>query len=99
MFLSVFGVSGLCFSVISFVWIILMEINNLDMEKKYRFSIIMEFEEERDGDWLRWVKRVLESCGLWCGYVKGKFFVEMVTEERFKFVKVSGDKRVIRGLR
>ncbi|KAF3536501.1 hypothetical protein F2Q69_00021524 [Brassica cretica] len=97
------------------------------MKKKHRSSTIMELEEERDGDWSRWAKRALESCGLWCGHVKGKPLVEMATEEgqtrnlkgedeadqettlesgieeayveRSKLVKVSGDKRVIRGLR
>ncbi|KAF3538398.1 hypothetical protein F2Q69_00022866 [Brassica cretica] len=34
-----------------------------------------------DGDWSRWAKRALESCGLWCGHVKGKPLVEMATEE------------------
>ena len=58
-----------------------METNNLDMEKKHRSSTIMELEEERDGDWSRWAKRALESCGLWCGHVKGKPLVEMATEE------------------
>ncbi|KAL0641218.1 hypothetical protein Bca4012_103077 [Brassica carinata] len=104
-----------------------METNSLDMERKHRSSTIMELEEERDGDWSRWAKRALESCGLWCGHVKGKPLVEMATEEgqtrnlkgedeadqettlesgieeayveRSKLVKVSGDKRVIRGLR
>ncbi|KAL0641299.1 hypothetical protein Bca4012_102867 [Brassica carinata] len=58
------------------------------MEMKHRSSTTMELEEERDGDWSRWAKRALESCGLWCGHVKGKPLVEMATEER-----------VIRGLR
>ena len=81
-FLSVLGDSGLCSSVTRLVWIFLMETNNLDMEKKHRSSTIMELEEERDGDWSRWAKRALESCGLWCGHVKGKPLVEMATEER-----------------
>ena len=62
MFLSVLGDSGLCSSVTSLVWIILMETNNLDMEKKHRSSTIMELEEER---W-RLVKMGKESFGkLW----------------------------------
>ncbi|KAL0641693.1 hypothetical protein Bca4012_102979 [Brassica carinata] len=76
-----------------------MDSNYLNMEMKHRSSTTMELEEERDGDWSRWAKRALESCGLWCGHVKGKPLVEMATEERSKLVKVSGDKRVIRGLR
>ena len=76
-----------------------MDSNYLNIEMKQRSSTTMELEEERDGDWSRWAKRALESCGLWCGHVKGKPLVEMATEERSKLVKVSGDKRVIRGLR
>ncbi|KAL0641591.1 hypothetical protein Bca4012_103035 [Brassica carinata] len=65
-----------------------MDSNYLNIEMKQRSSTTMELEEERDGDWSRWAKRALGSCGLWCGHVKGKPLVEMATEER-----------VIRGLR
>ncbi|KAL0641392.1 hypothetical protein Bca4012_102577 [Brassica carinata] len=58
------------------------------MEMKHRSSTTMELEEERDGDWSRWAKRALESCGLWSSHGKGKPFMEMATEEG-----------VIRGLR
>ncbi|KAF2600275.1 hypothetical protein F2Q68_00010395 [Brassica cretica] len=42
---------------------------------------LVQPEEERDGDWSRWAKRALESCGLWCGHVKGKPLMKMATEE------------------
>ncbi|KAG5397483.1 hypothetical protein IGI04_019297 [Brassica rapa subsp. trilocularis] len=58
-----------------------MDSNYLNMEMKHISSTTMELEEERDGDWSRWAKRALESCGLWCGHVKGKPLVEMATEE------------------
>ncbi|KAG5411056.1 hypothetical protein IGI04_007375 [Brassica rapa subsp. trilocularis] len=60
---------------------ILMDSNYLNMEMKHRSSTTMELEEERDGDWSRWAKRALESCGLWSSHGKGKPFMEMATEE------------------
>ncbi|KAF3538396.1 hypothetical protein F2Q69_00022864 [Brassica cretica] len=60
-------------------------------------DLVQPWREERDGDWSRRAKRALESCGLWCGQVKGKPLVEMTTEEgQTRNLK---DKRVIRGLR
>ncbi|KAG5373645.1 hypothetical protein IGI04_043039 [Brassica rapa subsp. trilocularis] len=58
-----------------------MDSNYLDMEMKHRSSTTMELEEERHGDWSRWAKRALESCGLWSSHGKGKPFMEMATEE------------------
>ncbi|WZY94100.1 hypothetical protein YC2023_066429 [Brassica napus] len=58
-----------------------MDSNYLNMEMKHRSSTTMELEEERDGDWSRWAKRALESCGLWSSHGKGKPFMEMATEE------------------
>ncbi|KAG5385214.1 hypothetical protein IGI04_007378, partial [Brassica rapa subsp. trilocularis] len=58
-----------------------MDSNYLNMEMKHRSSTTMELEEERDGDWTRWAKRALESCGLWSSHGKGKPFMEMATEE------------------
>ncbi|KAG5385200.1 hypothetical protein IGI04_036670, partial [Brassica rapa subsp. trilocularis] len=51
------------------------------MEMEHRPESTVKTEEERHGEWSRWAKRALESCGLWSSHGKGKPFMEMATEE------------------
>ncbi|WZY94099.1 hypothetical protein YC2023_066428 [Brassica napus] len=51
------------------------------MEMEHRPESTVKTEEERLGEWSRWAKRALESCGLWSSHGKGKPFMEMATEE------------------
>ncbi|KAG5374269.1 hypothetical protein IGI04_042403 [Brassica rapa subsp. trilocularis] len=70
------------------------------MEMEHRPESTVKTEEERHGEWSRWAKRALESCGLWSSHGKGKPFMEMATEEgKSKLVRVVEDRGVIRGLR
>ncbi|KAG5373954.1 hypothetical protein IGI04_042723 [Brassica rapa subsp. trilocularis] len=85
------------------VWIwseVLVNPNHLNMEMEHRPESTVKTEEERHGEWSRWAKRALESCGLWSSHGKGKPFMEMATEEgKSKLVRVVEDRGVIRGLR
>ncbi|WZY94082.1 hypothetical protein YC2023_066411 [Brassica napus] len=51
------------------------------MDMEHRPESTVKTEEERHGEWSRWAKRALESCGLWSSHGKGKPFMEMATEE------------------
>ncbi|KAG5374186.1 hypothetical protein IGI04_042474, partial [Brassica rapa subsp. trilocularis] len=51
------------------------------MEMEHRPESTVKTEEERHGEWSRWAKRALESCGLWSSHGKGKPFMEMAAEE------------------
>ncbi|KAF3566915.1 hypothetical protein DY000_02017563 [Brassica cretica] len=51
------------------------------MEMKTRPESTVKTEEERHGEWSRWAKRALESCGLWSSHGKEKPFQEMTANE------------------
>ncbi|KAG5373984.1 hypothetical protein IGI04_042694 [Brassica rapa subsp. trilocularis] len=60
---------------------VLVNSNHLNMEMEHRPESTVKTEEERHGEWSRWAKRALESCGLWSSHGKGKPFMEMAAEE------------------
>ncbi|KAG5384559.1 hypothetical protein IGI04_036029, partial [Brassica rapa subsp. trilocularis] len=51
------------------------------MEMEHRPESTVKTEEERHGEWSRWAKRALESCGLWSSHGKEKPLQEMTANE------------------
>ncbi|WZZ35048.1 hypothetical protein YC2023_018449 [Brassica napus] len=51
------------------------------MEMEHIPELTVKTEEERHGEWSRWAKRALESCGLWSSHGKEKPLQEITANE------------------